>query len=78
MRANGGLSQHWAGLIGQVVRPNKDEETLTEEERKIRQLGRIMSEYFEYRKSNGITKVYHEFAKWLLRKKWYEGPLRQK
>jgi hypothetical protein len=74
VRANGGNNLVWTALALQQLPLSPGE---TGDSAQIQALARLLTEFFEYRKANGITKVFHEYAKWLLRKKWYDGPLRQ-
>ena len=77
VRANGGNNLVWSALARQQLSPDPANVELSDEEQAIRALGRLLAEFFEYRRSNGITKVFHEYAKWLLRRSWYTGPLRR-
>jgi hypothetical protein len=77
VRANGGNNLVWSALARQQLPAHPEDEKLPDEERAIRALGRLLEEFFEYRRSNGLSKVFHEYARWLLRRSWYTGPLRQ-
>jgi hypothetical protein len=74
VRANGGNNLHWSALARSLLPSGKD----SVDEQAIRELGGLLSEFFEYRRTQGITKVFHEYARWLLRRSWYNGPLRRK
>jgi hypothetical protein len=78
VRASTGNNMHWSALTRQELADDPADERLADEERAVRALGRLLAEYFEYRKKNGITKVFHNYARWLLKRSWYTGPLRQK
>ncbi|HQR41230.1 MAG TPA: hypothetical protein PLX97_01070 [Gemmatales bacterium] len=75
VKANTGNDLHWAGLVKLVV-PLPDNES--DEGFWIEPTGKLIAEYLAYRNANGITKVYYKYARWLLRKKWYRGPLRNR
>lgn len=34
--------------------------------------------FWREREKDGLVKIFHDYGKWLLRKRWYAGPLRQK
>lgn len=74
-RGHIGNNQHWTA-IASAVEGVSGESSRGREEERIRALGALIEEFFAYRRKNGITKVFHEYAKWLLRKGWYRGPLR--
>jgi hypothetical protein len=78
VQANTGNNSHWAGLLRVLVPPPTGCDATKAEEHWIQAAGQLITEYLRYRDENGITKVYHDFAKWLLRKRWYRGPLRKK
>jgi hypothetical protein len=77
VRANTGNNLHWSGLARQQLASDPADAELPDEERAIRALGRLLAEFLEYRRANGVTKVFHEYARWLLRRSWYTGPLRR-
>lgn len=77
VRANTGNNRHWSGLARQELVADPGDAELPDEDRSIRALGRLLAEFFEYRRASGITKVFHEYARWLLRRSWYTGPLRR-
>jgi hypothetical protein len=77
VRAGDGNNLPWSGLARRQLPQDHADAELPDEERAIRALGRLLAEFFEYRRANGITKVYHEYARWLLRQSWYTGPLRR-
>src|SRR4051812_25528999 len=77
VRANTGNNLHWSGLARQQLATDPGDAELPDEERAIRALGRLLAEFFEYRRGSGLTKVFHDYARWLLRRSWYTGPLRR-
>lgn len=74
LRVNNGNSVHWSGLARSILPGGAK----SSEEQAIGELGHLLSEFFDYRRSQGITKVFHEYARWLLRRSWYTGPLRRR
>jgi hypothetical protein len=79
VRANAGNNLHWAGLLKRVMPPADASDSGEKQETYwIEAAGRLIAEYLAYRDANGITKVYYEYGRWLLRKRWYRGPLRKK
>lgn len=36
----------------------------------IRALGMLLSEFIEYRRTFGLTKIFYDYGKWLLRQSW--------
>ena len=73
VRANDGNNWTWTGLARSLLPGGLE----CPEEQAIRELGSLLAEFFEYRRSQGITKVFQEYARWLLRRPWYTGPLRR-
>jgi hypothetical protein len=77
VRANDGNNLHWSALARRLLPDDPAGAESSDEERAVRALGRLLGEFLEYRRANGITKVFHEYTRWLLRRSWYTGPLRQ-
>lgn len=71
VRSNGGNNLAWFALANDLVPGQQDER------RRIMGLGELIGEYLQYREDQGITKVFYDYGKWLLRKSWYRGPLRK-
>jgi hypothetical protein len=44
----------------------------------IEKLGELLAEFFEERRRRLVTGILHDYAKWLLRHRWYDGPLRRR
>jgi hypothetical protein len=78
VRANGGNNIFWTKLAEMEIGTGLEREQAPSSEQMIEALGQLLAKFFEYRRTNGITKIFHEYAKWLLRKSWYTGPLRNK
>jgi hypothetical protein len=77
VKANTGNNLHWAGLVKLLNRPRPAEGGEREEGFWIETLGRVIAEYLAFRAENGITKVYYDYGRWLVRHRWYRGPLRK-
>ena len=77
VRFNGGNNLHWSGLAHHLLQSQPGDADLPDGQREVRALGRLLAEFFEYRRTNGLTKIFYEYGKWLLRHKWYDGPLRK-
>jgi hypothetical protein len=75
VRRNGGNNLHWTGLV-RLELMTETADAGVPEEQTVASLGRLLAEFFEYRRTNGITKVFNDYARWLLRRAWYTGPLR--
>jgi hypothetical protein len=58
-----------------LTRPNALDATGSHEEA-IQALGEVFTEFFQYRREVGLTKIFYDYAQWLLSQSWYEGPLR--
>jgi hypothetical protein len=79
MRANTGNNLHWAGLVKLVISSAPESSSAhKQQEYWIQAAGKLIAEYLRYRDDNGITKVFYDYGRWLLRKRWYRGPLRKK
>ncbi len=77
-RRRDGNNLHWIGLAELLIGTTSGEEhRINKEEHRINKLGQLLAEFFEYRRANGLEKIWHEYAKWLLSKSWYSGPLRK-
>ncbi len=59
--------------------PGQDIADLSSEQsrRCVQKLEGLLAEFFEDRRRRFVTGILHDYAKWLLRKKWYDGPLRR-
>ncbi len=76
VRLGDGNNLHWSGLVRRQLPADPDDAGLSDDERDIRALGRLLGEFFAYRQTNGLTKVFRDYARWLVRRSWYTGPLR--
>ncbi len=71
IRFNNGNNLYWSGLARLLLPGGAG----SSDEQAIRELGQLLSEFFEYRRTKGVTKIFHDYAHWLLRRSWYTGPL---
>ena len=76
LKAGEGNNLAWPWLAHQLISRDAAHADRSEDEQDIRSLGRLLAEFFEYRRANGLTKVFHEYAKWVRRRSWYTGPLK--
>lgn len=73
VRSNGGNNVHWPA----VEWPPDNSASEAEHLSAVAKLGDLLREFFEIRCSIGLAGIFHEYSKWLLRKSWYDGPLRK-
>jgi len=82
VRQDGGDNLAWVGLVmaEALESPRPEIEQLSAEQNRqcIEKLGEILAQFFADRSRRTVTAILHDYAKWLLRKKWYTGPLRSK
>lgn len=74
VRFNEGNNVHWSGLARWLLPGGRE----SSDDQAIRELGGLLSEFFAYRRTQGLTKIFHEYARWLQRRSWYDGPLRRR
>ena len=78
-----GTTFAWEGLVlAEAIgpMPGSDFAELSPEENRrcVQKLGELLADFFDDRRRRSVTGILHDYAKWLLRKKWYDGPLRRK
>jgi len=81
VRLGSGNNLTWDGLVEMAIRPEADPiESPTEDQEasRIQAMAVLFDEFFRIRDEEGVTKIHYEYARWLLRTKWYTGPLRKK
>ena len=81
VRADGGNNLTWDGLVMLLVMPDADQTgplAADQETRLLQGMAGLFEEFFGFRQEHGITKIHHDYARWLLRKRWYTGSLRKK
>lgn len=83
LRQDAGNNVAWEGLVlSEAIgpMPGCDIAELSPEQNRrcVQKLGELLAEFFEDRRRRLVTGILHDYAKWLLRKKWYDGPLRRK
>jgi hypothetical protein len=66
----------WGVLAEMQLRLDLVDPVCPEKDRKVFALGQLLAEFFAVRNKDGLTKIFHVYAKWILRKPWYSGPLR--
>ena len=72
VRQGGGDNMGWIGLVHQFLTASDSEQC------RIVALCTLIEDFLNYRREQGLTKVYYEYGKWLMRQSWYEGPLRRR
>lgn len=79
LRLRGGANVHWHRLVEKLTGFNACDAgaSLEQHEAAIGRLGAIMEEFLKYREKNGVVAIYYEYARWLLKQNWYDGPLRK-
>ena len=80
VRLNEGNNLAWTGLAPRLFPSVADQVGLDPENEasSIRALGAVLEMFFKFRDEQGLTKIFHDYGKWLLKHQWYTGPLRQK
>ncbi len=73
LKSNGGDNVGWHGNVRHLI--GASHSPLSEEVAAAR-LGEVILQFIVYRRENGLTKIFYDYGKWLLRKSWYSGPLR--
>lgn len=79
VRANGFNNMHWPGIIEATLLPGEaGGSSLTAEQDAacLDGLGLILDEFLQFRREQGLTVIHYRYARWLLGKRWYRGPLR--
>jgi hypothetical protein len=68
---------YWTRLA-EMVLGITDQQLAAEDQKEIlMQLSDLMEEFFAYRKANGVVVIFDDYRRWLLKNKWYDGPLRK-
>lgn len=76
LRVGGWDSLLWYGLACMVIAGDRTAASkLGDEPALMEALVKLVQEFIEYRKANGLNKVFWDFAEWLRRQEWYSGPL---
>ena len=77
VRLAGWNNFYWPGLTGVLLRTSDELlHDIDHNAERIKELGNLLKEFFAYRRSVGLTKLYFDYAEWLLKQEWYVGPLR--
>jgi hypothetical protein len=82
LNRNGGNNVGWPVHVMMIAlgeMPGSDISELSKRQNRdcLSQLGALLGAFFDERNRRGVEGILHDYAKWLLRKKWYEGPLRR-
>jgi|GEM_PF-1878025 len=76
-----GNNLSWEGLVRKIIFRSEISDVpvqAQEEMESLLKLASLIDEYLVFRSLNGITKIYYDYAQWLLKKHWYSGTLRAK
>ncbi|MBX7228635.1 MAG: hypothetical protein K1X48_03385 [Burkholderiaceae bacterium] len=78
VKVNEGNNLGWERLVQNIIfRDELSQASLKAqgEEESLLKLASLLDEYLVFRSVTGLTKVYYDYAQWLLKKQWYSGPL---
>ena len=78
LRANSGNNLHWSGLAEKLLGVRAEELSPKQHADAILRMGLLLEEFFKYREQNGVAVIYQDYGRWLLKRKWYDGPLRKR
>lgn len=83
LRRGGGNNVAWDSLVLDEAigpMPGRDIAELSPEQNRrcTEKLGELLAKFFEDRRRRLVTGILHDYAKWLLRQRWYDGPLRRR
>jgi len=73
---DGGNNELWIGVLRRNLALDTTQSDLSKDLQEIQALGHLLQQFFEYRRTYGLTKIFYDYGKWLLRRQWYRGPLR--
>jgi len=75
VRSNGGDNLTWESLaLSQLMsEPSVPPAHLDE---RLARLGDLLTEFFGFRATHGLTTIFYEYSNWLLNQDWYVGSLR--
>jgi hypothetical protein len=75
VRVDGVNNLGWQGLVMDHLMPYFDVRTspLTAEQESscLQGLADLFEEFYGFRQEHGITKIHYDYARWLIRKRWY-------
>jgi hypothetical protein len=76
LRAGGWNNLNWTGLACREITGDHDERLACgDDPQLIAALAGLLQEFLDYRRANGLSKVFWEYAEWVRRQDWYSGPL---
>jgi hypothetical protein len=79
VRVDGWNNLNWSGLaLRCLIGKAAASEAPSSGAELLEPLGQLLVEFLEYRRANGLTMIFADYAEWLTRQDWYEGPLRKK
>lgn len=80
VRFGGGNNLLWEKLVEILIEAEAapaDPPAADPDATRLRAMAALFAEFFRDREAMGVTKIHHDYAKWLLRQRWYDGPLRK-
>ena len=72
-----GDNLHWYKLAEWAIGFTPENRATMDHKAALLRLESLMKEFFEYRRTYGVVVIYDDYRRWLLRHKWYNGPLRK-
>lgn len=75
VRQNGGNNLFWTGHAKMALAEMDADPPDHDTDPDLSKLNALFTEFFNYRDENGTTKIFDDYAKWLRRQTWYDGPL---
>ena len=80
VRNKWGNNLHWSSLVVRLL-PDLTEQSRDEgkdDQNRIAAFGMILNEFLTLRAEQGLTAIFHDYRKWLMRQRWYTESLRKK
>ena len=80
VQQNGGNNLTWPALLRLSLLPEEETVAVLSAEQELLCLdgmASLIGEFSQYRLKSGIVTILHDYARWLLSQRWYEGPLRR-
>ena len=75
MRLGNGNNLVWEGLAKDAIGASEDM-TEVEDRACLVRLADLFDEFAAYRQAEWLTKIHFDYARWLARQTWYDGPFR--
>lgn len=73
VKHDGPNNVHWSWRMSALARKNVGESA--SENEAIAEFAALMAQFLSYRRKKGLTTIFYEYARWLLSKSWYDGPV---